>query len=349
MSTLKNTTIDNTGFLKLPEGTDAQRPAASNGMMRYNTSSQTIEYYANTWAPLSIPFQMREIITTAYTAGGYKDAVAWNNVNRTVAATDTTTNLGDNSIERSMNYQSGACNNTALFILGAGNGHAVSSNYIIAYNMISETQLTSGFSRTMSGTRFRSGTAFQEKQRAFVTGGGSALIEEFNLTTQTISSLGINYTADSVWAMSHENFGIFYTSLEAGGSEGSVTFQFATKTTIARGTSPSAHHQQKSVQSKTTFAYAGNEGTYNGGNNFRVTNMITNSSEGTIPKPVTNSGEENLTMGQDHQYMIGMYNGLQNNISWRFNYSTRSGYRANSSTEPKGKAGASSATVGWRA
>jgi hypothetical protein len=343
MATLKNTSIDDTGFLKIPEGTTAQRPAGAAGMMRYNSTTQEMEYFTDNWVPMTIPFQQREIITTSYMAGGYKDAVPWNNVNRTLSATDTTTNLGDNSMERTFNYQSGACSSTALFVFGAGNGHVVSSNYIVAFNMISETQLTSGFSRNMAASRVYAGTLFQEKQLAFVAGGGSANIEQFNLTTQTISSLGINYDNVSAWGISHENYGLFFTSNSAS------TFTFATKTIASRGgTAPSNHHQQKSLQSKLAFAYCGNEGDYAGGNNFRRTNMITNITSGTVPKPVTNSGEENLTLGQDHQYMIGMYNGLQNSISWRWSYATESGYRGTSQMEPKGKVGASSGVCGHR-
>lgn len=46
MATLKNLTINDTGFLKLPSGTTAQRPASPNtGMMRYNTDLGTSELY----------------------------------------------------------------------------------------------------------------------------------------------------------------------------------------------------------------------------------------------------------------------------------------------------------------
>ncbi len=76
--------------------------------------------------------------------------------------------------------------------------------------------------------------------------------------------------------------------------------------------------------------------------------MNTNSTSGTIGKPVGNSGEENFSMGQDHQYMTGMFNGLQNNISWRFNYGSESGFQGGSSMEPKGQAGQSSAVCAWR-
>ena len=47
MATLKNTTVNDTGFLTLPVGTTAQRPASpANGMIRYNSTTSTIEAYA---------------------------------------------------------------------------------------------------------------------------------------------------------------------------------------------------------------------------------------------------------------------------------------------------------------
>lgn len=48
MSTLKNTIINDTGFLQMPSGTTAQRPASpSNGMIRYNTTLGVLEAYAS--------------------------------------------------------------------------------------------------------------------------------------------------------------------------------------------------------------------------------------------------------------------------------------------------------------
>lgn len=345
MSSLKNTTINDTGYLQLPSGTTAQRPAAAAGMMRYNTDLGTSEYYANgTWVPMVIPFKERTIITNAYNLGGYKDSVSWNNVNRTIAATDTTTNLGDGSLERSVNYQPGACSLTTAYIFGAHNAMAVSSNYIIAYNMTSETQVTTGFSRTMAASRIRHGTIFQEHYFCWMSGGSSAVIEEFNLTTGVISSATATWSTADAWGMSHEAQGLFFTN------ESASVFVYATRTSIVRGgTAPSAHHQQKTVNSKGNFCYAGNEGTYNGGYNLRRTNMYVNTTVGTTAKPIGNCGEENFTMGQEHQYMIGNYDGGgQNNGSWRFNYATETGWVGGTTMQPKGHLGSSSATNAWR-
>ena len=48
MATLKNTVINDTGFLNLPSGTTAQRPSSPNtGMMRYNSTTTSMEVYMN--------------------------------------------------------------------------------------------------------------------------------------------------------------------------------------------------------------------------------------------------------------------------------------------------------------
>jgi hypothetical protein len=58
MAQLKNTTINDTGFLQLPQGTTEQRPAsAQNGQMRFNTTFNTVEWYDgnySTWFPVGV-------------------------------------------------------------------------------------------------------------------------------------------------------------------------------------------------------------------------------------------------------------------------------------------------------
>ena len=45
-------TMSGTGSLKVPSGTTAQRPSASNGMIRYNTSESKFEVYNGMWLPM---------------------------------------------------------------------------------------------------------------------------------------------------------------------------------------------------------------------------------------------------------------------------------------------------------
>jgi len=45
--------VQTNDYLKFPVGTTAQRPSASTGMMRFNSTTNTLEYYNGTsWVSL---------------------------------------------------------------------------------------------------------------------------------------------------------------------------------------------------------------------------------------------------------------------------------------------------------
>lgn len=54
MASLQSLTVNDTGYLRMPSGTTAQRPGSPvAGMMRYNTDSKVKEFYDGTnWNPL---------------------------------------------------------------------------------------------------------------------------------------------------------------------------------------------------------------------------------------------------------------------------------------------------------
>ena len=313
------------------------------GAIRYNLQ-KGLEVYSNDnkWQPMTMPFLSRQIIARGYMAGGYKDSSAWNNVNRIYQATDVCTNLGDNSISRSFNYQWGACSDKIGYVFGAGNGHAVSSNVPTAFRFGTEVAYATTLGN-MANNRFRFGGCFQETYFAWQCGGGATAVEETNLTTEVQSATTYTgFTSGESWGMSHETHGIMYV-----GGDYRI-WHYATRTQLAAfGGDPSNSHQQKSVQSKMTYCWAGNEGSYNGGYNLRRSNMYTRTTSGTVAKPVTNNGEENFTMGQDWQYMLGEYNGAQNNNAWKFYYATESGFTGPSNMQPQGKGGSSSGVCWW--
>lgn len=55
MATLKNTTINDTGYFQIPTGTTAQRPASpANGMIRFNSSTGSLEgYMSGNWITIT--------------------------------------------------------------------------------------------------------------------------------------------------------------------------------------------------------------------------------------------------------------------------------------------------------
>lgn len=73
MASLKNTVINDTGNITLPNGTTGERPSASNGMMRYNTSTGNVEIYngaTSTWNPITNNTYNIEILLVGGGGGG---------------------------------------------------------------------------------------------------------------------------------------------------------------------------------------------------------------------------------------------------------------------------------------
>jgi len=73
MANLKNTRINTTQAIKLPEGNNAQRPSSANlGMMRYNTEEEIVEVYNGTeWIAIaSGAGSLYEFVTATFTPGG---------------------------------------------------------------------------------------------------------------------------------------------------------------------------------------------------------------------------------------------------------------------------------------
>lgn len=346
-ATAGRTAAGGSGIVILRYNTDDSL-GATTGAARVNTSTSQLEFKAgDTWKSVALPFLQRTIISTAYMLGGYANGSPWQNVNRCVTATDTTSNLG-NLLEAPTNYKSYACSKNLAYQMGATSTNAGASNYITAFNMRTESSYTSAGSRYLTNSAAYNGTAFKEHYKSYTHAGATAAgIEEFNMITETTLGVTSSIFVDYSWAMSFEHHGLFYAS--DGGSNRTLHFATVTAATRMVGTTASAHHQQKSVNSKVLNCYAGNEGSYNGGNNYRRTNMITDVTSGTVAKPSTNCGEENYTLGQEWQYMLGTYNGSgQVNVSSKFFYATETGMTGGTTMEPKGQVGASSGTTAWR-
>lgn len=73
MATLKNLTINDTGFLKVADGTTAQRPTPTNGDMRHNSTTGIMEMYVNgAWRSADGSLSAGSTGGSVTTAGGYR-------------------------------------------------------------------------------------------------------------------------------------------------------------------------------------------------------------------------------------------------------------------------------------
>lgn len=324
------------------------------GQVYYNTTKGHLRQWNGTsWQQVAIGdsgFKYRTVITTGYVLGGYKDGSPWKNVNRMVHATDICTNLGDQLVY-SASYIQGAPSKTKAWVFCAANAHSTASVNAVAMNMATESAIAYSSSNNMSTARQDAGVAFKENDYVHVL--SNTTTDKFNFTTEVsaLSGLSIiaNGTGGGVQAITSDKQALIY------GDGASTAIQFATDTTSTdqirnSGTVPAAgaNNQQKAINSKLYKGYAGNEGTYNGGYNFRRTDMTTNTTQGTVAKVEGNTGEENLDMGQDQQYMLGNYNGAQNNNGHKFFYATDAGFTLGAGSVRTGVPGGSSAATGWK-
>ena len=362
MATLKNTSLSSTGYLRVPVGTSAQRSGTTQGSLRYNTDTSTIEYYStlhnSAWQDFTIPWYTRQIVVAGYVLGGYKSSAVWRNVNRVDHSNDTATDLGD-LLARAGNYKSGAVGLDRAFYFGTTNAHNASGNITTGFSMRTDSAFTTQGGSNMGVSRGHMGAVYKEHLSTWITGGGSDTVERFDTVTEMMQTRpGLNTTAGQAgataggpWGTSAENYGTWYMGEGYSGTTYCWNFTFASETLLARpGTQPGDHFQQKNISSKLVHGYIGNNGSWAGGYTYRRTNHLTDTttSGSYMNKAYSNCGEENYTLGNDKSYMLGQYNGLQNNLSAKFVYASETQTTGASSMEPKGPAGRSSGFGAWR-
>jgi len=363
------------GQYVIPRGPRANRPSSPDIGSLYleesTSGSFVVTYTASSnydggWEPVGSQntdrtgFKYRQVINYSYLAGGYKDASPWKNVHRTTNSTDQTVHLGE-LLDYPASYTSGACNKSILFLWSTNTDNAfkgdstIHSTWTSGVNMVNETTYAHQTKWDLANARDDCGTLHQETEFAWIFGAGVAAVEKFNLTNETMYSVyyqaGVPYitTTSSITGsgpsgasgFSDENYGYGWT-------QQSGTKLFFANDTFTNNQQWGASGQQKGISSKVGKGYCGNEGTYNGGYNLRRWNVFTETNIGNVAKPHPNCGEENFTMGQDHQYMLGNYDGLQNNTSWKFTYATDSGVVNPSGLAPGVNGGTSSGHCGWR-
>lgn len=325
------------------------------GQVYYNSDSKKLMLYdGSDWVEVSgsagaQPFLTRQVITHGFVMGGYQSSVPWKNVNTMVHATDVMTNNGD-VLSAPSSYTSGVCTLTHGYIWGTDTTWPGTTTNTANFHM---TTYSGSTGPSLMYARNDAATLFKEHEMAWIVAGGSANVDVMNLSNATMYS---DQGQDSLSGDAMQSGAASHSSETAGyvwqATNDNRKFTFSTGTTVTistPGNAPGINSQQKGFSTKVGKGYAGNEGTYNGGNNLRVWNYSTETVQSTVSKPVTNSGEENYDMGQSHRYMMGNYDGAQNNRGDKFTYATDSGSELGSGSVRTGVPGGSSGHCVWRA
>jgi hypothetical protein len=287
-------------------------------------------------------YKYRQIINYAYVGCGYKNASPWKNVHKTVASTDQTTNLGT-LMQYAAAYTSGGCSLNIFYMWATFDGFPGTTTQTSATNMFTESSYSLTAAMNMVDARDDCATIFQEHDRCWISGGGNSSVERFNFWTETMASSTLSGgIAGFLSSFADQYYGYW------GNESSNQKITYSTETFATAPATYFAHSQQKGISSKMRKGYCGNEGDYAGGYNLRRWYFPTDTNIGNVAKPDGNCGEENFTMGQDWQYMLGQYNGAQNNNNWKFYYATDSGTAGVAGLSPTAQAGQSSGHCGWR-
>jgi len=292
--------------------------------------------------PFSNSFLYRTIYTKGYMNGGYRNSSPWYNVNKTIHATEMTTNLGDKLVYNS-SYVGGGFSDFRSYIYPSTGGVGASGTVVESMNMASETMMSLDSARYLKTTRSDCEALMTPSlTAAYIVGGGTTAVDRHNFTTDTMFNAG---TAPSspLSGGTGGGLGALFGRYKAWISQGAgSSFTWVTETWATGGMSWSTDGQPKGLSTKHGHGY-GSTGSYAGTTYLYKFSEATGSNLATITRP-KNNGEENWQIGQNWGYMLGAYDGGygQNNDAEKVNYLTDTSTAMGSDTQPKGHDGASS-------
>jgi len=276
-------------------------------------------------------------VLRGYTLAGYKNSTSWKNVNRTDHASDTTYDLGD-QISTSDAYTAGSSNGTYAYVFHSGDNWNVNGSAINRFNMLTDTN--ANISTTMANSMNRTSVMRSKFLYAYTFGNGEP--NKFDHQTETATLTGWA-NGDGGGALHGGNPACGYGEIRGWHNQGSSGswVDFATESRNSWG-STGTDGTNKTISTYTGFMYWNTGGGYRTTNNMSKRYDYSGGQVTTIGKfNGATSGEESYHTGELKGFMVGMYDGAQNNTGAIMDYQTNS-YYTKSSVNSKGPAGRAS-------
>ena len=276
-------------------------------------------------------------VLRGYTLAGYKNSTSWKNVNRTDHASDTTYDLGD-QISTSDAYTAGSSDGTYAYVFHSGDNWNVNGSAINRFNMLTDTN--ANISTTMANSMNRTSVMRSKFLYAYTFGNGEP--NKFNHATESATLTGWA-NGDGGGGLHGGNPACGYGELRGWHNVSNVGswVDFATESRNSWG-STGTDGTNKTISTYTGFMY------WNTGGDYRTTNNMSKRYDYSGGQVTTigkfngqTSGEESYHTGELKGFMVGMYDGAQNNTGAIMDYQTNS-YYTKSSVNSKGPAGRAS-------
>ena len=285
-------------------------------------------------------WSMARIWTHGYVGGGYKNSSPWNNVNRCLHATDTCTNLG-NTLDRSGAYMAGSWSDQKHWFHSMENTYRGNSSYTSGFSMVNEAGIAHQNSWDMTVGRASMGS-FQDHEfgggYSYLVGGGNARTDAMNLKTETMRTTGFppnqdDGGVDPTWGGNGRLMGWNKRDNTRQG------FRWANESWTSWNHGPGGNGWKKILATMLGHMYVGT------GNNAQNGNQKCDDTTGIQMRGLNFGpmGEENFMTGMRKGYMLGNYNGSQNNNTFKCNYANDGITNLGGTSQPQGHAGMSSA------
>lgn len=309
----------------------------------------------------------RSIYTHGYLAAGYKGSNPWRSVNKTWHATEVTMYCGE-QLAYTQSYTNGLWSDHFAYITANG-GHNATGSITCSYNLTNGTIRnfgadgyssdgvaygyeghdpknqgveygTAGYGGDVGGMRMNvnrlDGCYTQDikGQHGYFAGGGTTTCNRLHFATEVMYTTNASPHSGRGDASYGETTGWFYFQ----GSQAYLNFSTVTWTNGGFDTNSTDVHS-KMMGSKKGHFYAED------GSNVTLPKAKFNQSTGarisTFNK-VRSYGESNNEDGQDNGYVMGHYDGQQNNHTIRQSYSSDVEVTLGAAAQPKGHYGQSS-------
>lgn len=311
----------------------------------------------------------RSIYTHGFLAAGYKGSNPWRSVNKTWHATEVTMYCGE-QLAYTQGYTNGVWSDYHSYVV-AGAGFNVATSIICSHNLLNGTIRTfspDGFSSTgvsygYSGNNPKAeagieygtagyggdvgGMAMSEAkidppatqsikdQNGYIAGGGTASNQKLHFPTEVMYTTTTNSNTGRGDASYGETKGWFRFN-----GTTYANMAFATDTWAAGGWScAGGDYHSKMMGTKHGHFYADD------GANVTLPKRKINQSTGaslSVFNKVRAYGEGNEEDGQDNGYIMGHYDGQQNNHTIRQSYTSDTEVTLGAAAQPKGHYGQSS-------
>lgn len=311
-------------------------------------------------------WRYRSIFTHGYLAGGYKGSNPWRAINKTWHSTDTTYFVGD-QLDRAAAYVDGSFSDYNGYVWGTSEAFLTGGSWVSSINLHNGLmRQTSGLNQRntaladaantsqlggqtgvgglglVGSVAYNGGSTNIMGQAGYRFGGGRTDIDKLVMATE------IMYTISAVTSSGGQSTAGFGGENKAwvamsGSVRHNLTWSTDAISTWSPGVDISSDGQQKSLGTKWGHFYAG-QGSNTVIGMYKVQESTGTPTTGTAVtfNKLRNYGEENFEMGQDWGYMLGQYDGQQNNHTVKHNYSTDSLTQMGAACMPKGHTGQSS-------